>query len=133
MNEVQGIATVLSVDPEVRPDVVAMIAVSAALSLADTPFDGPIAGVRIGLIDDKLVAYPSTSAMKESKLDLIVAGTSDAVMMVEAGADEVDEKTMVEALELAHKTIQPAIDLQLELVKKMKQLLRQLRPLPGAS
>jgi len=118
-NEVQGIAMVLSLDPEVRPDIVAMIAVSAALNMADTPFEGPIAGVRIGLIDDELVAYPSTTDTKKSQLDLIVAGTVNGIMMVEAGANEVSEDTMVKALDLAYKSIQPAIELQNELAKKV--------------
>lgn len=120
MNEVQGIATVLSVDKEVKPDIIAMIAVSAALNLTKAPFQGPIGSMRIGLIDDKLIANPTKAQIEESKLDLVVAGTAEAVMMVEAGADEVDEVKMVEALELAHKEMQPAIALQVELAKKMK-------------
>lgn len=118
-NEVQGIATVLSLDEDAKPDIIAMIAISAAINLADTPFEGPIGGVRIGLVDDELVAYPSTEQMKNSKLDLVVAGTADAVMMVEAGANEVDEDTMIKAMELAHESIQPVIALQNELAKKM--------------
>lgn len=120
MNEVQGIATVLSVDKEVKPDIIAMIAVSAALNLTKAPFQGPIGSMRIGLVDDKLIANPTKAQLEESKLDLVVAGTAEAVMMVEAGADEVDEAKMVEALELAHKEMQPAIALQVELAKKMK-------------
>ncbi len=120
MNEVQGIATVLSVDKEVKPDIIAMIAVSAALNLTTAPFEGPIGSVRIGIVDDKFIVNPSRAQMEESSLDLIVAGTADAIMMVEAGADEVDEAKMVEALELAHKEMQPAIALQVELAKKMK-------------
>lgn len=118
-HEVQGIATVLSLDPEVKADTIAMIAVSAALMLTGAPFDGPIAGVRIGLVDDKLVAYPATSDIARSQLDLTVAGTADAIMMVEAGAKEVSEDTIVEALELAHESIQPVIKLQLELAQKV--------------
>lgn len=120
MNEVQGIATVLSVDKEVKPDIIAMIAVSTALNLTKAPFQGPIGSIRIGLIKDKLIANPTKAQMEESSLDLIVAGTADAVMMVEAGADEIEEAKMVEALELAHKEMQPAIALQVELAKKMK-------------
>jgi polyribonucleotide nucleotidyltransferase len=118
-NEVQGIATVLSLDPELKPDIIAITAVSAALMLTGIPFEGPVSGVRVGLVDDKLKAFPATSEIKDSKLDLIVAGTKDAIMMVEAGAKEVDESTMVEAIELAHKSFQSAIDLQNELVKKV--------------
>ena len=119
-NEVQCLAYVYSLDPEVKSDTVAMIAVSAALSITGAPFSGPVAGVRIAQIDGKLKAYPSTSELKSSStLDLTVAGTKDAIMMVEAGAKEVSEDTMIEALELAHKTIQPAIELQQELAKKL--------------
>lgn len=119
-NEVQGIATVLSVDEDVKPDIIAMIAVSAALNISKAPFQGPIGGIRIGLIEGKLIPNPTTKQMKESNLDLVVAGTKDAIMMVEAGANEVDEDTMLEALELAQKEIQPAIELQSQLAKKMK-------------
>lgn len=118
-NEVQIITYVLSMDPEVKPDTVAMIAASAALSLTGSPFAGPIAGVRVGLINDELVAYPATNQLKDSKLDLTVAGTADAIMMVEAGAQEIDEATMVKALETAHEAIQPAIELQTTLAKKL--------------
>lgn len=117
-NEVQGIASVLSLDPELRADIVGMAAISAAISLTGAPFDGPIAGVRIGQVDGELVAFPTNSQLEKSTLDLVVAGTGDAIMMVEAGADEVDEATMVKALELAHEAIQPVIDLQNELLKK---------------
>jgi polyribonucleotide nucleotidyltransferase len=118
-NEVQGIATVLSLDPELKPDTIAITAVSAAFMLLGIPFEGPVSGVRIGLLDDKLKAFPTKSEIAESKLDLVVAGTKDAIMMVEAGANEVSEDTMVEAIELAHKSFQAAIDLQNELVKKV--------------
>jgi len=118
-NELQVIISVLSLDPELKPDVIGMIAASAAISLTGAPFDGPVGGVRIGLIDGKLAAFPDTTSLKDSKLDLMVAGTKDAIMMVEAGADEVDEDTMVKALELAHKSIQPVVALQEELVKKV--------------
>lgn len=116
-NEVQGIAMILSLDPELKPDIIAMIAVSAALMLTGTPFEGPVAGVRVGQIDNKLKAFPTTSELKDSTLDLIVAGTKNAIMMVEAGAQEVDETTMVDAIELAHNSFQSAIKLQSDLVK----------------
>lgn len=118
-NELQGIATVLSLDPELKPDIPAMIAVSAALMLTGVPFEGPVGGVRIGLIDGQLKAFPATSELEKSQLDLVVAGTKDAVMMVEAGASEVDEDTMVRAIELAHQALQPAIALQHELAAKV--------------
>ena len=124
-HEVQGIAMVLSLDPEIKTDTIAMIAVSAAISITGAPFQGPIGGVRIGMVDSKLIPYPTSSQMAESDLDLTVAGTSDAIMMVEAGANEVDEKTMVEALELAQKEIQPAIELQKELMQKLNVTERE--------
>lgn len=119
-NDVQGIATVVSADLVHSPDIVSMTAISAALMLTGAPFAGPIAGVRVGLVNDKLVPFPTSEELEDSKLDLIVVGTRDAIMMVEAGADEVDEHTMIEAIELGHKSIQPVIDLQEKLAKKMK-------------
>jgi polyribonucleotide nucleotidyltransferase len=118
-NEVQVIAMVLSLDPELRPDIVAMIAASAALRLSGAPFDGPVAGIRIGMAEGELKAYPTTDEMENSQLDLTVAGTKGAIMMVEAGAQEVDEGTLVKAIELAHKSFQPAIELQEQLAKKV--------------
>jgi polyribonucleotide nucleotidyltransferase len=118
-HDVQSVAMVLSADLEFAPNIIAMTAVSTALMLSGAPFDGPVAGVRIGLINDELVAFPSEAQMLESKLDLTVAGTKDAIMMVEAGANEVDEATMVAAIELAHASIQPLIDLQLAVVKAL--------------
>lgn len=118
-NEVQAIALVLSLDPEYKPDTIAMIAISAALKMTGAPFAGPIGGVRVAIVDDKLVAYPTTTQLEASKLDLMVAGTKDAIMMVEAGANEVSEETMIEAIELAHSSFQSVIKLQNELVKKV--------------
>jgi polyribonucleotide nucleotidyltransferase len=118
-HDVQSVAMVVSADLEFAPNIIAMTAVSAALMLSGAPFEGPVAGVRIGLIEGELLAFPSEEQMKESKLDLTVAGTKDAIMMVEAGANEVDEATMVKAIELAHKSIQPLIKLQEEVVKAL--------------
>lgn len=117
--EVQGVATVLSMDPSFRPDAIAMIAMSAAFMLTGAPFDGPVAGVRVGLKDGKPQAFLSTEELENGDLDLVVAGTKDAIMMVEAGAREVSEDLVVDALAYAHKAIQPAIALQEELVKKV--------------
>jgi polyribonucleotide nucleotidyltransferase len=119
-HEVQGVATVLSLDPEFRPDAIAMIAMSAAFMLTGAPFEGPVAGLRVGLVDGKLTAFASSKQMEESVLDLVVAGTKAGIMMVEAGANEATEEQVIEAMEFAHKQIQPAIALQEELVKKMK-------------
>lgn len=118
-HEVQGITTVLSMDPDFRPDMVAMIAMSAAFMLTGAPFDGPVAGVRVALVDGQLKAFATPEEIAKSKLDLVVAGAKDAIMMVEAGANEASEKEVVEALEFATKSMKPAIELQEELIKKI--------------
>jgi polyribonucleotide nucleotidyltransferase len=119
-NEVQGIATVLSMDPSFRPDMIAMIAMSTAFMLTGAPFDGPVAGVRVGMTDDgKYQAFMSAQEYDEGKLDLVVAGKSDAIMMVEAGANEVTEEEIAGALQFAQDAIKPAVELQKELVKKV--------------
>ncbi len=118
-NEVQAIATVLSTDPDFRPDSIAMIAISTALCLTGAPFDGPIAGVRVGRVNGKLMALPSLEQLEKGDLDLVVAGTGKAITMVEAGANEITEDEVIKALEFAHKAIQPAIKLQDELIKKV--------------
>lgn len=118
-HEVQGIATVLSLDPDFRPDMIAMIAMSVALKLTGAPFDGPVAGVRVALVDGKMKAFATPEEIGKSKLDLVVAGAKDAIMMVEAGANEASEEEVVEALEFASKAMKPAIDLQNELIEKV--------------
>jgi polyribonucleotide nucleotidyltransferase len=118
-HEVQGVATVLSLDPDFRPDSIAMIAMSAAFMLSGVPFEGPIAGVRVGLENGKPKAFMSSKDYDEGELDLVVAGTKDAIMMVEAGAREASEDVITEALAYAHKAIQPAIALQTELTQKI--------------
>ena len=94
--EVQGVATVLSMDPAFRPDMIAMIAMSAAFCLTGAPFDGPVAGLRVGLVDGKLTAFPTAEQLDEGPLDLVVAGTEEAIVMVEAGAQLVSEEEIVE-------------------------------------
>jgi polyribonucleotide nucleotidyltransferase len=119
-HEVQGVATVLSMDPDFRPDMIAMIAMSAAFILTGAPFDGPVAGLRVGYDEKgKLAAFLSAEQLDKGGLDLVVAGTQDAIMMVEAGASEVTEDQIVEGLEFAEKALQPAIALQQELVEKV--------------
>ena len=118
-HEVQGVATVLSMDPDFRPDAVAMIALSAAFTLSGVPFEGPIAGVRVGLENGKPKAFISASELESGDLDIVIAGTKDGIMMVEAGASEVSEDVIAEALSYSHKVIQPAIELQNELAKKV--------------
>lgn len=117
--EVQGVATVLSMDPNFRPDMVAMIAMSTALSLSGAPFDGPVAGLRISHVNGEFKAFASREEIEASDLDLVVAGTEKAIIMVEAGASEVSEELVGDGLAWAHKNMQPAIELQKELVKKV--------------
>ena len=118
-HEVQGVASVLSMDPTFRPDMVAMIAMSTAFMLTGAPFEGPVAGLRIGLVDGKPQAFMSLEDGKTNELDLIVAGSENGIMMVEAGANEVSEEVVADALAWAHEAIQPAIKLQKELIAKV--------------
>jgi polyribonucleotide nucleotidyltransferase len=118
--EVQGVATVLSMDPSFRPDMVAMIATSTALMLTGTPFDGPVAGLRVAQVNNEFKAFASPEEIKNSDLDLVVAGTKTGIMMVEAGASEVTESVVADALAWAHEQMQPAIALQEELAAKVK-------------
>jgi polyribonucleotide nucleotidyltransferase len=118
-HEAQGVATVLSMDPGFRPDMVAMIAMSAAFILSGAPFDGPVAGLRVGLVDGKFKAFASPEELETGDLDLVVAGTKDGVMMVEAGAGEVSEDQVAEAITFAFEAMQPAIALQQELIEKV--------------
>ena len=101
-NEVQVICLVISGDQENDPDMLAVNGASAALCLSGIPFDGPIGAVRVGLVDGKLVANPTTAQQKVSSLELVIAGTEDAVLMVEAGANEVPEEAMLEAIAFGH-------------------------------
>ena len=117
--EVQVVSTVLSMDPSFRPDMVAMIASSSALMLAGVPFDGPVAGLRVGLVNSEYKAFLSPEEREQSDLDFVVAGIESGVTMVEAGAKEVSEDVIVGALDWAFKNIQPAIKLQKELAEKV--------------
>ena len=118
--EVQVVASVLSMDPNFRPDVIGMIAASAALSLTGTPFDGPVAGLRVGRVNGEFKAFLTPEERAESDLDIVVAGIESGVTMVEAGANEVSEEVIGEALEWAFAAYQPAIELQKELVAKIQ-------------
>ncbi|MFZ1249579.1 MAG: polyribonucleotide nucleotidyltransferase [Candidatus Saccharimonadales bacterium] len=119
-NELQGVASVLSMDPAFRPDMVAMIAMSAALMLSGAPFDGPVAGVRVGMTDSgEYRAFMSAEELNNSKLDLVVACRSGGIMMVEAGANEATEEEVVAALKFAEEAIRPALAVQAELAKKV--------------
>ncbi|MGQ0531125.1 MAG: polyribonucleotide nucleotidyltransferase, partial [Caulobacteraceae bacterium] len=117
-NEVQVIITVLSWDNENESDLLAMVATSAALTISGVPFMGPIAASRVGWIDNKPVLNPTIEQMKTSDLDLVVAGTANAIMMVESEVKELTEPQMLEALALAHKGMQPVIDAIIDLAEK---------------
>lgn len=117
--EVQTVATVLSMDPDFRPDMVAMIAASAALMLTGAPFDGPVAGLRVALVDGQFKAFATSEEREESDLDLVVAGIASGITMVEAGANEVSEDVVADALAWAYDAYQPAIAAQVELAKKV--------------
>ena len=116
--ETQVVATVLSTDQVNAFDILCINGASAALMISDLPFQGPIGAVRIGLIDDEFVINPTLQEMDESDLDLIVAGSADAISMVESGAKEVDEETILEALAIAHDEIKKLCAAQEELRKK---------------
>ena len=117
MNEVQVVATVLSLDPEVQPDIPAMLGASAALSIAGVPFMGPIGGVRVGFKDGEYLLNPSRDAVQDSELDLIVAGTKEAVLMVESEAQQLPEEVMLGAVLFGHQEMQIAIHAIEELTK----------------
>lgn len=111
-NDVQIVATAVSVDPDNAPDIPAMIGASCALSISDIPFEGPIAGVRVGLIDGQFIVEPTVEQAKVSELNLAVAGTKDAILMVEAGAKEVSEDVMLDAIWFAHGEIKKLVEFQ---------------------
>ena len=110
LNDVQVVATVLCVDPDCSPEVAAMIGSSVALSISDIPFEGPTGSVIMGWIDGKSVVNPTLAQRENSKLTLTVSGTKDAIMMVEAGADELDEEQILDALFTAHDEIKKVVE-----------------------
>lgn len=124
--ETQIIATVLSVDLVNDPDTLAIIGASAALGVSDVPFTKLLAGCRVGRIDGKWVINAAAPDMENSDIDLIVAATEDAVVMVEGGSNEVGEKDLVEAILFAHKSLQPVIAAQMDLVKKVGKPKREI-------
>ena len=125
-NETQVIATVLSHDLENDPDIVAMVASSAALTLSGIPFMGPVGAARVGLINGALKINPSLEELKNSDLDLVVAGTADAVLMVESEAKELPEALMLDAVMRGHKAIQPVIEAIIRLAEKAAKPPRDL-------
>lgn len=122
--ETQVIAMVLSAEPDSNPDVLAIVGASAALYVSDIPFHHPIAAVRVGLIDDRFVINPSFLELEKSLLNLVMAGTEDAVVMVEARAREISEAKMVEALESGHQAIR-------QIIEKIKEIAAQVRSTEG--
>ena len=114
-SEVQVITTVMSADQENDPDILSINGASAALTLSQIPWDGPIGAVRVGYIDGQIAINPTESDLANSSLDMVVAGTSDAIMMVEGESDQVSEETIVAGIERAHEEIRRIVDLQLEL------------------
>jgi len=130
-NEVQVIMYSLSADADNPLDILAINAASAAIMISDIPWNGPVAAVRVGRVDGQFVANPTFAEIDQSDLDLRIAGTRDAILMVEAGADEIPEDVMVAALEYGHKAIQPLIDLQLKMqaeVGKPKRVITYALP-----
>jgi polyribonucleotide nucleotidyltransferase len=116
-DDVQVVITVLSTDQENDPDILGTVAASAALTISEIPFQGPIGAVRVGRIDGEFVVNPTVTQLAESELDLVVSGTRDAIMMVEAGAKLLPEDLMAEAILFGHRAIRPLIDLQEDLRK----------------
>jgi len=129
--ETQVIATVLSADQQNYPDTIALIGASAALAISDVPFKGPVGGVRVGRINGEFVINPTYSRMADSELNLIVAGTREAVTMVEAGARELPEEVMAEAIEFGHREIIRIVEIQEELQRRVNPVKRVLEtPVP---
>src|SRR5690348_10033409 len=125
-NETQVIVTTLSHDLENDPDVLAMVASSAALTLSGAPFMGPIGAARVGFVNDEYVLNPTLEEMAESKLDLVVAGTKDAVLMVESEAKELPEEVMLGAVMFGHRHFQPVIEAIIQLAEKAAKEPREL-------
>ncbi len=123
--ETQIIASVLSTDKENEADVLAMLGASTALEVSDIPFDGPIAGVRVGRIDKKFIANPTLSQQEESDINIIVAGNRSGVLMVEGGAQFVSESEMIEAILYGHEALQPMLDMQIEMKRELGKEKRE--------
>jgi len=129
-NETQVIATVLSHDMENDPDIVAMIAASAALTISGAPFQGPIGAARVGYIEGEYVLNPAVDDMEDSQLNLVVAGTTDGVLMVESEAQELSEEIMLEAVSFGHVQFQPVIQAIINLAEKAAKEPFDLIPEP---
>lgn len=127
-NEVQVVVTVLSYDPTFSPEFLAIIAASSALSVSDIPFNGPIGAALVAEVDGQLVANPSAEALDRSTLQIVVAGSYDHILMVEAGASEVSEEVIIQAISKAHAAIRESIVLQKELVARAGRTKKIFEP-----
>ncbi len=125
-NEVQIVNTVMSVDPDASPEMAAMLGSSLALCISDIPFDGPIAGVYVGRVDGKLIINPTQEEWEKSDIKVTVAGSKDAINMVEAGADQVPEEEMLDALMFGHEAIKKLCDWQIEIAKEIGKEKREV-------
>ena len=129
-NETQIIVTVYSSDQEHDPDVIGAVGASAALAISNIPFEGPIGEVRVCLIGDKFVVNPTYKEVEESRLEIVVAGTEDSILMVEGEAQEVSEETMLEAIKFGHEAIKKLVSLQKELVQEIGRQKMEVLPFP---
>lgn len=126
--ETQIICTVMSMDKENDPDILAMVGTSAALAISDIPFDGPIGAVRVARVNGELIANPTISQCKEADINIVLSGSRTGVTMVEAGAKMVSESDMLEAIEFGHNAIQPLIDIQEKLAAALGKTKREVVP-----
>lgn len=126
LNEVQVVITTLAVDHENDIDIPGLIGASAALMISDVPFDGPIAGVKIGMVDGDLVVNPTYEQVETGQLELVVAATANGVLMIESGASQVSEDTMQQAIEMAYRVIQPVLELQNQLREKVGKAKQEM-------
>ncbi|MFA6660485.1 MAG: polyribonucleotide nucleotidyltransferase, partial [Bacilli bacterium] len=126
-NEVQIVNTVMSVDQDCTPEMTAMLGSSLALGISDIPFDGPIAGVYVGRVDGKFIINPTIEEREKSDINLAVAGTKDAINMVEAGADQVSEEDMLDALMFGHDAIKSLCAWQEEIIKEIGKSKREIQ------
>ncbi len=129
-NETQVISTVLSADKQNDPDMLAMVGASCALGISNIPFQGPIAGVRVGFINGEYVLNPTQDQLEESRMDLIVAGTKDAVVMVEGGTDSLSEDEVLSGIFFGHESLQPILAIQEEMREAVGKVKMVVEPVP---
>src|SRR5205823_9643086 len=129
-NDVQIVITVLSADQENDSDILGIVGASAGLCVSDIPFAGPVGAVRVGYINDQLVINPLESQLSQTRLDLSIAGTTDAVMMVEAGAKELPEELMLGAVRFGQEALQEIIKMQEKLMQAVNRAKRPFEPAP---